>query len=473
MSKTINYEPSQRKAIHLRSFRHTLTESTSPTSHYISHTQTSLNMNSMSIQKPLSTRPNQLKYKTKFNHIQPFNVKTISNSSRAVTPSDNSRRFSFSTKLQVFINHNGLMKLKPSQLNYSALKVVRENKSGIVTKPKLNNKFIPKQPYKYPMIFNPKVKVSLYNYHEIINYVQKKNVLSKKALTKESESKFEEPYSLINKNKFSKKHQLIFEYDPRLTDFEKENKKMNTNINESIKVRGGAEQQVNYIHIDEHKKRRQFLLNRFKMVIIRAAIHFKKLNIDIHDFYKNYKQNLGPFVNKQTQFLISAIKEKNYKETCKLLSENKYLALDFDYFKQTPLHWACKRNFFQVILLLISCGAITLNAVDSVLKTPLHYAIEFNHYEAVVLLLMEGASPFKIDLSGKNPSDYCKTRVMKSICKRAMLLHGIHLLGKQKDFYINIKRGFLYFIVYEIGWRNLDKELFEQLTKIFEKMKDN
>ena len=86
---------------------------------------------------------------------------------------------------------------------------------------------------------------------------------------------------------------------------------------------------------------------------------------------------------------------------------------------------------------------------------------------------MEGASPFKIDLSGKNPSDYCKTRVMKSICKRAMLLHGIHLLGKQKDFYVNIKRGFLYFIVYEIGWRNLDKKLFEQLTKIFEQMKDN
>jgi hypothetical protein len=88
--------------------------------------------------------------------------------------------------------------------------------------------------------------------------------------------------------------------------------------------------------------------------------------------------------------------------------------------------------------------------------------MELNCKEAALVLLMEGASPFKLDLLGKKCGDYCKSELMKFIIKRGMLLYGINLLGKQKNFYKNMKRGIIYFVVNEIN-KSVNEDFYEKM----------
>lgn len=68
------------------------------------------------------------------------------------------------------------------------------------------------------------------------------------------------------------------------------------------------------------------------------------------------------------------------------------------------------------------------------------------------MLFMESASPFILDDEGKKPVDYCSNSLMKSLCDRATLLHIVHSMGKQKDFYKKVKRGFMYYVKNELPY---------------------
>ena len=82
----------------------------------------------------------------------------------------------------------------------------------------------------------------------------------------------------------------------------------------------------------------------------------------------------------------------------------------------------------------------------------MHIAIKLNHFESALFLFMETASPFVIDVDGKRPIDYSQSLIMKSLCDRATLLYFVHSIGKQKDFYQNVKRGFVYFVRHELPY---------------------
>ena len=103
-----------------------------------------------------------------------------------------------------------------------------------------------------------------------------------------------------------------------------------------------------------------------------------------------------------------------------------------------------------------------VNAVDYIGRTPLHIAIMMEKVESAIVLLMEGASLRIEDSNGKKPPDYCKSKLMEYVCGRALLLHVIHFLGKQKFFYQKIKRGIIYFVENELK-NNVDKELLKMI----------
>lgn len=85
-------------------------------------------------------------------------------------------------------------------------------------------------------------------------------------------------------------------------------------------------------------------------------------------------------------------------------------------------------------------------------QSAVHVAVKLNHFESALFLFMETASPFVIDVNGKRPIDYCQSSFMKSLCDRATLLHVVHSIGKQKDFYQKVKRGFVYFVRHELPY---------------------
>ena len=82
----------------------------------------------------------------------------------------------------------------------------------------------------------------------------------------------------------------------------------------------------------------------------------------------------------------------------------------------------------------------------------MHIAVKLNHFESALFLFIETASPFVIDIDGKRPIDYCQSLIMKSLCDRATLLHVVHSIGKQKEFYQNVKSGFVYFVRNELPY---------------------
>jgi ankyrin repeat protein len=63
-----------------------------------------------------------------------------------------------------------------------------------------------------------------------------------------------------------------------------------------------------------------------------------------------------PYSRPGSKNLIEAAKNGNLKKVDELLKENRMLVFDFDYVNQTALHWAAKRNYPEIIQLLISYG---------------------------------------------------------------------------------------------------------------------
>lgn len=368
------------------------------------------------------------------------------------------KAYSHTTKLQRLLSTSGINKknIASSLFNCSI------TKSGI--KPIVNKPMIIKRKNKFPMIFaGPSFRLeSLYPSNEKL---YKMNHEGKKETKEDNKKIFLRGFNLVDKKKFSPRFQRILDSNNYLLDSEIE-RTVSRSVKKNITVSHKAKTTAAIIEKDEKKKHNNLLLGKLKSLIIRAAINFKRLNISIEDFYTRYKPNSISFNDENSKTLFFAIKTNNYSLITSLLYENRFLVLDYDHFKQTPLHWAAKRNFFKAVILIAEQGAC-INAVDCIGRTPLHLAVLMNSIESALLLIMEGASTMIVDSCGKKPIDYCKSQAMKEICNRGMLLNVIHFLGKQKVFYQNVKRGMMYFIVNEMR-HNINRELVSEVRKRLE-----
>lgn len=82
------------------------------------------------------------------------------------------------------------------------------------------------------------------------------------------------------------------------------------------------------------------------------------------------------------------------------------------------MHWAAKRNLYQVISLLVSKGA-NASAQDEIGRTPLHVAAFYNNIEALQILLYELANPLIKNNEGETPFDVATDPVIQFILQRA------------------------------------------------------
>jgi hypothetical protein len=81
----------------------------------------------------------------------------------------------------------------------------------------------------------------------------------------------------------------------------------------------------------EEQERKQKLYFKFKRTLIRAAIHFKRLDIKLIDFL-NIKNplHIQPYEHKESYELICAIKDKDIETICGMVRDNYFLVFDFD-----------------------------------------------------------------------------------------------------------------------------------------------
>ena len=94
-------------------------------------------------------------------------------------------------------------------------------------------------------------------------------------------------------------------------------------------------------------------------------------------------------------------------------------------FQQAPIHWAAKRNFYEVIPLLVNRGA-NPSIKDETGRTPLHIASVNSYKETIMMLLYEMANPVVQNNKGKMPIDLTKDKQIKKMLEKGKYVSYAH-----------------------------------------------
>jgi len=331
---------------------------------------------------------------------------------------------------------------------------------------------------KYPFILNPK-PLKPTKFKDLPSSVLKMNNKFVNLLRIENEKVFTHFFSIIEKEKFSKKFQNIMSIfdikDKTKKNIKKVDKKYEEGksssdslINEDI-ISG--KKLLNEIKKEEKKKKiktkkieKKILFYKIKKCIILLNSQIQMMSVYLNEIISNYKIPNHSYSSPSTHKLIFAIKSKNEKLVNEILDNNKNIVLDYDYFNMTALHWAAKYNFYQIIPKLIKYGA-QVDAFNYIGDTPLLISARHKFIESAVFLLLYLASPFTKDNEGLSILDYCKEDYrITNIFKKIISLHYVSFFHPTKNRYDIIQTKFIEYIIVEnrndlkLGAYNLIKE---------------
>ena len=333
---------------------------------------------------------------------------------------------------------------------------------------------------KYPFILNPKPLIPT-KFKDLPPSVLKMNNKFVNLLRIENEKVFTPFFSIIEKEKFSKKFQNIVNmYDikdktkkKKKDDkkYEEGNNSSDSLINEDIISGKGL---LNELKKEENKRKikpkkidKKLLFYKIKKYIILLNSKMQMMSVYLSEIISNYKIPKHSYSSPSTHKLIFAIKLKNEKLVNEILDNNKNIVLDFDFFNMTALHWAAKYNFYQIIPKLIEYGA-QVDAFNYIGDTPLLISARHKYIESAIFLLLYLASPFTKDNEGLDILDYCKDDYrITNIFKKVISLHYISFFYPTKNRYDIIQTKFIEYIVVEnrndlqLGAYNLIKEKLE------------
>ena len=331
-------------------------------------------------------------------------------------------------------------------------------------------------------------------YHPLLRFQKKMLNQHINAINQEIGVTYSKYFTLVDKNKIPEKFQMCQE----LIDLQKDEKLVKL-IRELIDRNFGLEKEVEKA-LDSQKKekelaRKKLLYRRFSEVMLKASIHFKRLNISLEDFYSipNYipssrannetkEENKISDINKDEawlkkkiaiekngQYFFLALKAGDKEEILSQVNSNYFIMFYRDHFLQSPLHISAKRNLYKFISLFISRGA-DINAQDEGGRTALFIAAENNHLEFITVLLFEIADPSIKNCKGEKPFQATTDQRIKIILESAQNLHYYHMIGKIKQFNESIKKGLRLLYRDEMGinyekWLKENEEIIKECEK--------
>ena len=281
---------------------------------------------------------------------------------------------------------------------------------------------------------------------QIDEYLKQYNTKALKILKNQNYSLFySSTFCLVNKGKFSKKFENpIYTSQKIIKNKNLINKnilcgrKMLKEINNRLKL------------IESTKRDKQILYEKFKNKMEQILVIFYNMKTSLSDIIKYYhlKKSMYNFPN--IQDLIFYLRVKDFELSNSLLDNNNCLALDNDQFYRTPLHFAAKYNFFQIIPKLIEYGAY-VDSKNFLGETPLIISAQRNYTESIVLFLFYLASPFEKDKEGKTVKECIKDFNSRIPLNKILEIYEkySHLKGKKK--FEKIQKKFSEFISIEYG----------------------
>ena len=371
------------------------------------------------------------------------------------------------------LKYNRLIKTRLNKTTYKPkLLQISQNNSEIKFEDKLKDKKtfneIMNIRKKYPFILNPNPLMTK-EFIDLPKNIKKTNKKYFDIVKNENDKLFSQYFCIIPREKFSKKFQNI----GNPLDFKNIYKQNNKNKENIIlnEVNEDKEENDNsiinkkiisgYKFLNEIKIKRNVILkikvkltkknlfNKFKNALIFLSSKLSNISIFISEVIEKYQKPRHSYYFPNSHDLFFAIKSKNIKLVDKLLDAEKYLVLDFDYFKMTALHLAAKYNFYQIIPKLFEFGS-HMNDKNYIGDTPLLISIKHKFMMSTIFLLLYMASPFTKDKEGFNALYYAKYDFkLNNILKKIISLHYISILGKTKNKIEFIQKEFSDYIINE------------------------
>jgi hypothetical protein len=150
------------------------------------------------------------------------------------------------------------------------------------------------------------------------------------AMKKDIVINYDQLFQLAKQERFSKEYQVNHD----VIDFEKDEqlqKLINNMISKKFDFRSEMDNIFNKQMQNEEKSRKKSNAIRWRRCIITAAIHFKRLNLTIQEFYEGKHEPIKALENEGTWEFIQAVKDGDYGTVNKKLQENKLYVHEYDY----------------------------------------------------------------------------------------------------------------------------------------------
>ena len=192
-------------------------------------------------------------------------------------------------------------------------------------------------------------------------------------------------YSNINESEVNKKSE-----DENKNELNSNQNKENSEKNDSFKL-FLANQTVE----DEKRQKR-------KKILINAIKYLSSNNVSIKDYLSMKVFPSRPFELRGSEEFIDAVKFNDIDLIKQGLRRSKDYLIQYDYFKQTPFHWAAKLGYDELLKLFLKYSKM-VNTYDREFRTPIFLAALNNHKKCVEVLLENGGSAFIKDRKGDLP----------------------------------------------------------------------
>ena len=445
----------------------------------INHKKDNLDKNDNNSDKKLDEKDNNLfknlyYIKTPINNSNRFtnnnSINTLSIIPQITTESTKSISNQNITQERKNSKYNRLIKTKLNKTVYKPKFQISQDNSDFNFEDRLNDakcyNEIMNIRRKYPFILNQNPLLPK-KFDDLPRNIKKTNRKYFNIVQNENDKLFSQYFCIISKEKFSKKFQNI----GNLMDFkniykqknknkedmilkeliekEKNNTLINDNIVSGYKLLKEISIKNNGFTKNKVKMDRKALNTKLKKFIIFLSSKLSNISIFFSEVIENYHKPKHSYYFPNSHDLFFAIKSKNLKLAEKLLDAEKYLVLDFDYFKMTALHLAAKYNFYQIIPKLFEYGS-HMDDKNYIGDTPLLISVKHKYMMSTIFLLLYMASPFIKDKEGLNALYYSKFDFkLNIILKKIISLHYVSILGKTKNKIEFIQKEFSNYIINE------------------------
>ena len=163
---------------------------------------------------------------------------------------------------------------------------------------------------------------------------------------------------------------------------------------------------------DENRKKRR------KEILINCLKYLSSNGIKLKDYLTQKEFPSRPFELRGSEEFFDAVKFYDVDIINQALKRSEKYLEQYDYFLQTPIHWAAKLGNVELLKRFLKLTK-KINVYDRRYRTPLYIAAINNQKECVELLLENGGNAYLADIDGNKPENVTEDVNIKVILQTA------------------------------------------------------